>query len=265
MATRETEATRVRCEAGNANDFILLTGPVVTAEVPAPGSVAPSRGFNAVRELPRSYGSTFLFALPRDPHTIVTYWDIDWASIFGSDPRERAVYLRVLTIDDVEESRAAIEPMGENCYTNVLHADTSYRLELGYEAPDGDWHSLAMSASVSTPPDGIAEKSAIDVATVPFHLNFERLVQVFRGSKYDDRVLVNILAQLQNRAATKDALEPLTAEGAKLLRAIGWKVSERETNERSRMQSPPDERNAFLQGRVGQMLARASGGSSRSA
>lgn len=266
MLTRETEATGDNGETGSAGDFILLSAPVITAKAPAPGSAGPARDFDALGELPRSYGGTLLFAMPRDPHTIFAYWEIDWMSVFGSDPmRERAVYLRVITSDGAEESRIAVEPMSGNRYTDVLHADAAYRLELGYKAPDGGWHSLAMSGSVTTPPDGIAEESGIDVATVPFHLNFERLVHVFRGSKYDGKALAGILAGLQNRAASNDARDKLTAEDVQLLRAIDWKISERETNERFRMQSPPDKRNAFLQGWVEQMLARESCGSSRSA
>lgn len=261
MTTRETAAERETDETHSESDFVLSTAiaAVEPADATTPAAQAPQDS-DPLGELPRAYGGSSLFAMPRDPHTIFTYWDLDWLSIFGSDPiRERVVYLRALRSDNVEESRIAVEPMGGNRYVPVLCAGTAYRFELGYKADGGNWMSLAISDSVTTPADGVSEDSAVEVATVPFHLSFQRLVKAFRGSKYDGKALADVLADLQDRAASDEAETSLTAHDSGLLRKIGWETSAAERAERSHLNAQPDE---LLQERAEQMLARGSSGSS---
>ncbi len=59
---------------------------------------------------------------------------------------------------------------------------------------------MAISDAIATPPDDISENASIDVATVPFHLNFQRMVDTFRASRYDGDALVEIVGRLQERA-----------------------------------------------------------------
>jgi hypothetical protein len=54
----------------------------------------------------------------------------------------------------------------------------------------------------------------IDVATVPFHLTFQRMLSVLRGSNGDD--LAQTLAQFQERANRSD----LSRDEAEVLRAL---------------------------------------------
>src|SRR5207247_8822682 len=54
----------------------------------------------------------------------------------------------------------------------------------------------------------------IDVATVPFHLTFQRMLSVFRGSNGDD--LARTLAQFQERANRSD----LSRDETEVLRAL---------------------------------------------
>lgn len=251
----ETEATPVNENSIDAAEFTISVDPVVEE----PPKAASQDG--TLDELPRSYGGTVLFAMPRDAHTIFTYWDLDWPSIFGGEAtRETAIYLRVLTAEGGEESRTSVEPYGGNRYVSVLHSGADYQLELGYEEADTEWHSLARSQMVTTPRDRVSEDATVEVATVPFHLSFERLVGAFRGADSDRKALTNVLSDLQDKAAS-DALNEGAAD---LLRAIGGDVSAAQNEERMRLKTIDSRRDALLQQRVEQMLARQAGGSSRS-
>jgi len=129
--------------------------------------------------------------------------------VFGDNPpADRKVYLRALWHEGMEESKTAVEPMAGSQLVTVSHARSSYRIELGYYAPEDVWNSVAMSDAVATPADDVAETGPIDVATVPFHLSFQRMVDSFRRSKYDGDALVEILGHLQERADNSDASLP---------------------------------------------------------
>jgi hypothetical protein len=62
-------------------------------------------------------------------------------------------------------------------------------------------------------PLGSESDETIDVATVPFHLTFQRILDVFRGSNGD---LAKTLAQFQERANRSE----LSPDEAEVLRAL---------------------------------------------
>jgi len=201
-------------EDGGAT-FVLSSQPIVELERRA----ASSQDFENLGELPRSYGGAFLFAIARDPHTLFAYWDIDWAEVFGDNPpADRKVHLRALWHEGIEESTAAVEPLAGSHLISVKHARSSYRIEIGYYAPDDVWNSVAISSAVITPPDDVAENGPVDVATIPFHLSFQRIVDSFRGSKYDGDALAEIVGRLQHHADHSDAALPENER--ELLRAL---------------------------------------------
>ena len=200
-------------EDGGAT-FVLSSQPIVELQ-----QRSPSSDFENLGELPRSYGGAFLFAIARDPHTLFAYWDIDWAEVFGDNPpADRKVHLRALWHEGIEESTAAVEPLGGSHLISVKHARSSYRIEIGYYAPEEVWNSVAFSAAVITPPDDVAENGPVDVATIPFHLSFQRIVDAFRGSKYDGDALAQIVGRLQHHADHSDASLPENER--ELLRAL---------------------------------------------
>ena len=224
-------------EEGGA-EFVLSSQPVVPLErrASAPGA---SHDYENLGELPRSYGGAFLFAIARDPHTLFAYWDIDWPEVFGDNPpADRKVHLRALWHEGIEESTVAVEPLAGSHLISVAHARSSYRIELGYYAPDAVWNSVAISAAVITPPDDVAENGPIDVATIPFHLSFQRIVDAFRGSKYDGDALAEILGRLQHHADTSDASLPEAER--ELLRALESGLSGPDAAQRSRLRTAPD-------------------------
>jgi hypothetical protein len=224
-------------EADGGVSFVLSSEPVVLEKAATDSRAADD--YENLGELPGSYGGAFLFAIARDPHTLFVFWDIDWATVFSNAaPPDRKAHLRVLWHEGIEESTAAVEPLAGSHLLSVAHARSSYRVEIGYYAPDKVWNSVAISAAVITPPDDVANAGPVDVATIPFHLSFQRIVDTFRGSKYDGDALAEIIGHLQHHADTSDAALP--EEERQLLRALDSGVPDSEASERARLRNAPD-------------------------
>ena len=181
-----------------------------------------------VVELPRVSGQPILFAIARDPRTIFTYWYIDWASIFeNTAPVDRQVHLRVYGKDGAEEPTTPVEPMVGQHYSTVSQPRGAYRVEIGYYAPEDVWKSVATSDEVVMPPDAVAENVDVDVATIPFHLSFQRLIDLFRAS--NNEILSEIISRLQNRAMTEEERALLSAEEWEILRAMDLSLEDLKT------------------------------------
>lgn len=225
-------------DASGGVAFVLSHRPLVTTQERA-SSGGASPDYENLGELPRSYGHALLVAIARDPHTLFVYWDLDWPAIFGDrPPSDRKVHLRVQSSDGAEETRATVEPFaGSHCIA-VSRSAASYQVELGYHEPAGVWNSVATSAPVATPPDNVADSGPIDVATVPFHLSFQRIVDAFRGSQYDGDALVEILGRLQEKADDPDAA--LAESEREILRALDLSLSETDMHHRSRLRNAGD-------------------------
>ena len=224
-------------DAEGGASFVLSSHPIV--EEHRATDLGTLRDYDNLGELPRSYGGAFLFAIARDPHAVFACWDIDWPTIFGeTPPTDRKVHLRALWHEGLEESTVAVEPMAGSHLLSVAHARSSYRIEIGYYAPDNVWNSVAISSAVITPPDDVAEGDSVDVATIPFHLSFQRIVDTFRGSKYDGDALAEIVGRLQHHADSSDATLP--EEERELLRALESGLSESQAAHRDRLRNAPD-------------------------
>jgi hypothetical protein len=203
-------ATQHQQTAPAGGDFRISDGPV------APLVDERDHGRDVI-ELPRVSGPPILFAIARDPRTIFTYWYIDWSSVFQERaPADQQVHLRVQRSDGSEETCAAAEPMAGQHYLAVSQPRGAYRVEIGYYSPEGVWNSVAISDEVIMPPDSVAENVDVDLATIPLHLSFQRLVDVFRASHTDG--LAEIISRLQNRAVTEG--DALSAEELEILRAM---------------------------------------------
>ena len=220
--------------------FALSHRPIVPPELQEQLSRGPSRDYENLGELPRFYGRPVLFGIARDPHMLFVYWEIDWKGAFGDKPpADRKVHLRVISDDGSEEAKVTVEPFAGNHCVAVAQARSTYRVELGYHQPAEVWNSVATSDAITTPPDDVSETIDIDVATVPFHLSFQRMVDAFRGSKYDGDALVEIVARLQ-KCADDPAEGTLTDGDRELLRAIDCSLSETGAMERSRLRKSDD-------------------------
>jgi hypothetical protein len=171
-------------------------------------------------------GAALLFAIARDPRTIFAYWNIDWASEFAADePKDRHVYLRVLDENGRDESESLVEPLLGSFYAAVARPRATYRVELGYYTPGGGWKSVAISEPVAMPANAPSENTAVDVATVPFHLSFQKLVDLFRESNGDP--LVVALSRLEDRiVASAEQDVDLAPAAREVLRALKMSIDD---------------------------------------
>jgi len=175
--------------------------------------------------LPRFHGSPRLLAIARDPWTIFAYWNVDWPSIFkNAAPIDRQVHLRVHCADGLEEKEAAIEPMAGMHYVTMSQRHRGCRIEIGYYQPADVWHSVAMSNEIVIPPTEMSEAEHVDLATIPFHLRFQQLVDLF-GAANDD-ALATVISRFQTRALSSGRYEKLSPEERKILRRAGVALSE---------------------------------------
>ena len=125
-------------------------------------------------------GQPFLFAIARDARTIFASWNINWRSVFEKAmPADRQVHLRVIGGEGVIEARVAVEPMSAMHYVTISGLHNSYRVEIGYFQPFDTWHSVATSGEVEMPSQGSVELGEVDLATIPFHLSFQQLANMF--------------------------------------------------------------------------------------
>jgi len=200
--------------AESRNDFRISNGPVVR-----PGEGKDPSNFDDAIDLPRVYGEDVFVAVARDPHTIFTYWNINWSAIFAGDaPIDRQVHLRVSKVDGTEESNIAAEPMSGSCYLPASQSREKYRVEIGYYQPQGVWNSVAISDVVTMPPDSVTPNADVYVATIPFHLSFQRLIYLFRAANGD--AVTEIISRLQRRAVSEEDRGLLSPDEWAILRAM---------------------------------------------
>jgi hypothetical protein len=217
MATNESTGNEGRSRAGG---FQISDGPVVWHQEGDQTGIPSELG-----ELPRVYGIPLLFAIARDPRTLFTYWNINWSSVLANtEPVGHQVYLRVKREDGTNESESAVEPMLGSYYARVAQPCGSYRVELGYYEPAENWRRVASSETVTMPPESVSENVEVDLVTVPFHLSFQRLIDLFRASNSD--ALMEIISRLQNRAVTEADRTLLSAEEWEILRAMNLSLPE---------------------------------------
>ncbi len=174
--------------------------------------------------LSRVCGPPILFAIARDSCTIFASWNIDWPSVFEKAlPVDRQVHLRVCRADGLEESGAAVEPMAAMHYVTISGPHGSCRVEIGYYQPAGVWHSVAMSNEVVMPPNGIAETTEVDLATIPFHVSFQQLLSLFEPAT--DTELAAVISQFEKRTLSSEE-KALSGGEKEIFRKLHGLVSE---------------------------------------
>jgi Domain of unknown function (DUF4912) len=173
-------------------------------------------------ELPVYYGEPLLLALARNPHTLFVCWNIDWFNVFGSDlPPDRKAHVRLKAGE--RERTHAVEPLSGHCSISHLEPGETYLVEIGYYAPAERWSLIASGYEVMMPLEGIDDEAAIEVATAPFHISFERLVELFGG---DRSQVVQRLAEFEKRTRTGSAH---TEAADQLFHALDLSLAELET------------------------------------
>src|SRR5437868_5066190 len=185
---------------------------------------AAGRDFGEDLGLPRVFGSPLLFAIARDACTIFASWSIDWKSVFEKMmPVDRQVHLRVCSEDGSEEQRIAVEPMAWMHYVTTSQLHGAYRLDIGYYQPADVWHSIAISNDVVMPRNKIAEDIDVDLATIPFHLSFQQLLDSLRAES--DVACASVISRFQKHALS-NGKEALTAEETEILEKLDVPLAE---------------------------------------
>ena len=111
-----------------------------------------------------------LVVMVRDPYWLHAVWDLSQRSVdraqaaMGQSWHTSQPTLRVFRIMEAGTSKLerdiAIHGGVSNWYVDVIEPPSSFRMAIGYLAPDGTFYSLARSNSVQTPPAG--SSSAVD-------------------------------------------------------------------------------------------------------
>ena len=176
-------------------------------------------------ELPHFSGPPRLLAVARDPWTIFAYWSVDWPSIFkNAAPIDRQVHLRIHGADGLEEKEAAVEPMARMHYVTMSQRHRACRIELGYYQPADVWNSVTMSNEIMIPSSETSEAERVDLVTIPFHLRFQQLVDLFGAA--NDEALAIVISRLQTRAVSSGTQEKLSSEERQTLQHAGIALSE---------------------------------------
>src|SRR2546423_4952271 len=219
---------QAKSKSNVTDGFRISNGPVIQSAEEAGTSAAY---FGDIAELPRPHGAPELFAIARDPRTIFTYWSIDWSRLFAQTiPVDRQVHLRVYRGDGALEMSAAVEPMAVNSYLTVSQRG-AYRVEIGYYQPEGVGNSVAMSNEVTRPADDIAQHADVDLVTIPFHLSFQRLIDLFRASNRD--ALAETISRFQRRALNEVERHLLSVEEREILHTMDLSLIEIEAARRA--------------------------------
>jgi hypothetical protein len=218
MAERERNRNVQTSKAPDG--FHISREPVVgLVEADRSPDVGDSVGFT------REYGARILFAIARDPRTIFASWNIDWSSLFERVlPVDRQVHIRLYGADGLEEKTVAVEPMAAMHYVTTSGWHASYRVEIGYYQPAAVWHSVAISHEIAMPPTGVAETTDVDLATIPFHVAFQHLLNLFRPAT--ETRLATVFSQFQKRVLTSGQPKALGGYEQKILRKLQVSVSE---------------------------------------
>ena len=183
------------------------------SEGPVTSSLLPQRDVEELTGLPAHYGKPLLVAIARDPQTLFICWSVDWPAAFAKGlPADRCAHVRIR--QNGNEKTVAVEPMSGSCAIEELEPGETYSVELGYYAPPETWNSVVTGNEVVMPFTSESADQMIDVATVPFHLTFQRILDAFRGSNGDE--LAQTLAKFQERANQSE----LSRDEAEVMRAL---------------------------------------------
>ena len=146
-------------------------------------------------------------------------------------PADRQVHLRVIGGEDVIETRVAVEPMSAMHYVTISGLHNSYRLEIGYFQPFDTWHSVATSGEVEMPPQGSVELGEVNLATIPFHLSFQQLANLFGAA--NDTSVARLVSEFQKRVLTCDKPDEATPSDTQILRSLNLSLPAIATAERN--------------------------------
>lgn len=189
-AAVKDETSDAAAPAGNG--FRISGQPVVEGE----RATSPREG----RSLARVISDDLLYVVARDPRSLFLYWDLNWTRLFArAGLSARQVHLRIYRSDGSLEGTQEINPFRGHCYAEVAGAGREYYCEVG--SFDGtEWTGLARSGTTATPEASMSDDLSAAFATLPAHLSFQRLLDIFGETDLDDTMLAHLVAELQENA-----------------------------------------------------------------
>ena len=166
-----------------------------------------------------------LFAIARDARTIFASWNIDWRVVFQKGiPADRQVHLRIIGGDGTLETTVAVEPMGAMHFVNTSGLHNAYRVEIGYFQPFDTWNSVATSVDVEMPSQGSVELADVDLATIPFHISFQELANLFKAP--NDTSIARVVSEFQKRVLNSDRPNEATRFDTQILSSLNLSPDE---------------------------------------
>src|SRR4029450_2109148 len=95
-------------------------------------------------------------------------------------------------------------------YVTMSQRHRACRIEIGYYQPADIWNSVMMSNEIMIPPAETSEAEHVDLATIPFHLGFQQLVDLFGAA--DNDTLATVISRSQTRALSSGRYETLSSK-----------------------------------------------------
>lgn len=188
--------------------YRISEGPITSSSLAAGVSDSTEIPFPAPSEVP------CLFAIARDPRSLFVCWSVDWPTVFTNGlPPDRRAHVRLRSRGKTKT--VGVEPTVGSYIIQDLDPGETYGVELGYYAPADLWHAIAIGNEVMMPFESEPLGDDVEVATIPLHLSFERMLNLV-GDDSPAR-LAQTLARIQDRAAKS---EDLTARENEILRAL---------------------------------------------
>ena len=192
-----TRTDREDQEGVAAAPFLLSQEPVTEPDSSHGGTpdptAPPAPAYEHLGELPATYGTQSVYLVAYDPRQLFAYWDVDWAAAPGA-----AFVLRACRADGEVESEQPITAVDAGRYLPAAVPGGTYFAELGTRGRDGAWNPVATSARVTMPSEGLASEAEPKFATLPFHLSFQRLLELIQGAMGNKEDLTAALARLQH-------------------------------------------------------------------
>ncbi len=241
----------------SSGGFRLSREPVVperrTPQPPAAPIAQPPPLEEGLGSLPQGYGTRSLYLVARDPHWLFCYWDVDWAEYAAHRAAGGKVHLRLFSPVGEEVHREEVSPDACNWFIPVARGNSVFYGEIGICTAEGHWEVIARSPHAATPPDGAAPEVGELFATVPYHLAFQKLLDLVKCAMTEGESLMDALARIQNEGRRLiDTLEatPAWDDGQRRLLAtlLGHDVE-------ALMQLSGPEVDRVLRGQLSAMLA----------
>ncbi len=167
---------------------VLFEGDV--SEVPGPagpgkfelGASLPAAPGPQLERLPEAYGTGHLLLMRRDPHCLYAHWDLSYEQMqrFNAQSREQHLILRIHVEGQPTPLREIhVHADSRHWFIQVGHIAASYRVELGYYEPSGEWRTVLSSEPISPSTRLRAAEKAPGAATI----HFEKPASLPEGSQ----------------------------------------------------------------------------------